>query len=427
MLSFWAAQGSPWVLGDALSKCAQLLFSFDIFAWLLLIAVLRYDVPTIVVWIIGLINPRAFSPPRYGGSWPLVSVIIAGRNPGPSIARTIQSVLDSGYPNVEVLYVDDFSTDGSVAFARSFERCGAVRVFASAQHNGKPANLNVGIAMARGELAFVLDADSEIEYGTLHRLVAYFTDTNVGGVAANIFLRNARANLLTRIQVIEYALNNSMARLWRAGVGLLPILPGAASMFRLSTLRELGGYDNGLGDDTDLTLRLRKCGWRLKFALEARVWTELPATLPQLFRQRTRWARNMVKIRLRKHADLINPLRYGWSNSLVAADNLLFRVALPLYATGAVIYRVFFHDSGEPLILTALYAVMVFLVLCRVLVANDVVHSPPLKYAVLLPLYPFYRVMLRTVEVIAIVRELLRIRLYHPYVPKRIWFAIPYR
>jgi len=427
LFHFWTTELSPWVISDGVGKSMQALLSFDIFAWLFVIVVLRYDVPTFVLWIVSLVRPRAFSPPLWDAAWPPISVIIAGRNPGPMIERTIRSVLECGYPGVEIIYVDDCSSDDSASYGRSFERSGAVRVFASEQHNGKPASLNIGIALARGELAFILDSDAEIEYGTLHRLAAYFTDPQVGGVAGNILLRNAKVNLLTRLQEVEYALNGSIARLWRSGIGLLPILPGAASMFRLSLLRELGGYDSGLGDDTDMTIRIRKCGWRTKFALDARMWTDQPVSLLPLLAQRIRWARNMAKIRVLKHFDLINPFKYGLSNAVLAADNLAFRVILPIYATVAILVRVFFHGSSEPVIVTALYVYLVVLLLCRVLIANDIARTPPLGDMILIPLYPFYRAMLRTIEVVAIVRELLRIQPYHPYVPRRIWSAMEYR
>ena len=426
LIHFLGVPVSPSTFDDVVSRLPTLLGSANLFVWLFVIIVLRYDVPAFIVWIINMFNPRAFRPPWNGEPYqPSVSVIIAGRNPGAGIRQTISTVLESGYPRVEVLYADDFSTDDSVSQARAFERTGLVRVFASQQHTGKPSNLNIAIFMARGELAFVLDSDTEIEPGTIERMVAYFRDPRVGAVTANIFVRNAKQNLLTRLQEVEYALNGSVVRLWRSQVGLLPILPGAASMFRTSALRQLGGYDTGLGDDTDMTLRMRKVGWKLVFVLDARVWTDQPHTWPQLFRQRIRWERNMVKIRLRKHADLINP-RYGWDNTIIALDNWIFRVILPVYAVFAIIHGLFLFGTERAVIFTSLYAILVFLVACRVLIASDLARTPPLYDLILTPLYPIYRFILRAVDVYAIVREALRIGLYHPYVPRRIWKEIPH-
>jgi cellulose synthase/poly-beta-1,6-N-acetylglucosamine synthase-like glycosyltransferase len=399
----------------------------DAVAWLLIVGFIRFDVPAFAFWVAKLVHPRAFGPMQGRGAYlPSVSVIIAGRNPGKEIRRTIRSLLDSGYPKLEIVYVDDFSTDDSVVHAREFERTGRVRVFAAAQHNGKPSNLNVALAAARGELAFVLDADTEVEHGTIARLVAYFRDPEVGAVSADIHVRNASANLLTRIQEIEYALNGSIARSWHAQIGLLPILPGAASMFRMSALRELGGYDTGLGDDTDMTLRMRKRRqWRLKYALEARIWTDQPENLRSLLRQRMRWTRNMVKVRLHKHRDLFTP-RYGWQNLVLAIDIALFRVCLPLFSSWAIAWGLLTNFGERAVVFTSLYVFALFFVFCKVLIANDVAGTPPFFDFFLIPLYLPYRLILRTGDAIAIVRETLRIRLYHPYVPKRIWDEIPH-
>jgi poly-beta-1,6-N-acetyl-D-glucosamine synthase len=422
VFQFLSASMSPQVIGDAVSHWRELLFSGDIFVLFFVVTLLRFDLPAFILWVINLVRPAAFRAPAYSeADLPMISVIVAGRNPGAGIRKTIRSVLDSGYPRVEVLYADDYSTDDSVVHARTFEKTGLVRVFASARHNGKPTNL-----MARGELSFVLDADAEVEYGTLHRLAAYFQDARVGAVSANILVRNASQNLLTRLQEVEYALNGSIARLWRSKLELLPILPGAASIFRTSALRSVGGYDTGLGDDTDMTLKMRKQGWRLGFSLDARIWTDQPYTIPGLIRQRTRWARNMVKVRLRKHKDFINPFRYGWKSTILAVDNLIFRVLFPGYATYAILMRLTVYGSDKPLFFTSLYLLTVFFTCSRILMVNDLSGTPPLYELILAPLYPFYRLMLRTAEVFAEVRELLRVGLYHPYVPKRIWSEIPH-
>ena len=427
LITFLQQGISAGTLGELAYNWRVILFSTDPLVWLFVIGVLRYNVGAWVLWLTYVFNRRALFPTvPNDGYLPMVSVIIAGRNPGQSIERTIRSCLDSGYPNVEVLYSDDFSVDGSAVYARPYEVTGRVRVFASEQHSGKPTNLNIALMMARGELAFVVDADSELEFGTITRLVQYFRDPHVGAVSAEIYVRNATDNLLTRLQEIEYALNFTTARIWRAKLGMLPILPGAAAMFRMRAIRGgLGGYDTGLGDDTDMTIRMIKLGWDLKYAAGARVWTDCPSTLPTLLRQRIRWARNMVKVRIGKHRDLAT-FRYGVRPALAFWDIILFRFILPIWATYTIIMGLALHFGDRTFLLTNFYAIATVLVLFRVLIANDVSGQPPLFDTLLMPLYLPYRFMLRTADVYAMIRELLRIKKYHPYVPKRIWAQIPH-
>jgi len=340
----------PHHLGDGIAAFVALAHGSNVFFWILAYIVVRYQLPPLLVWLVHLFRPHAYDSPPLGafaGAQPLVSVIIAGRNPGSAIATCIESVLRSEYRNLEIIYADDYSTDDSVALARRFERTGVVRVFASDPHLGKQLNLNLGLALARGEFVFQLDADSQIEPDTIHKMLPYFHDPRVGAVSPSIRPRNAADSLLTRFQCIEYALMFTLVQLWRAPLGAIVIVPGMGGMFRTSALRALGGYDPGLGEDTDITLRLRKARWRLAFALEGRISTNVPQALGHLVSQRSRWTRNMVKIRLRKHRDLAT-FRYGVKEALIYYENVLNRTFITEITFFVALSARIFHGSESP-------------------------------------------------------------------------------
>ncbi len=414
----------PLFLGDLPRVLWLLLGSMNFYFWLIAIMAIRFSLPDIVLWFAALYDHSIVGNGLAYPTRPVVTVLIAGRNVADTIVPTIRSVLSSGYENVEVIFVDDGSVDSSVQRARLLEKSKRVRVFGTGVHSGKPSSLNIGLNMANGEFTFILDADSEVQVGSISRLLAQFTAQDVGGVAANLRVRNAGENLLTRLQECEYAMNVSVARLWRAKLGIASILPGAGSMFRTQALREIGGFDTGLGDDTDMTLRLRKGRWRLGFAPEAIVWTDVPNRMGWLLRQRSRWARNMVKIRLHKQGDLGNPFRYGLRNAVLFVDLLLVRIIIPFLGLGGAVYYIVREPFGTPILLTGLYWVTLFFLMIRLLIANDLVHTPVLSRLWMIPLYPFYRLPVRIVELLSIIRELLGIRKWHPYVPKKIWQQI---
>ncbi len=276
-----------------------------------------------------------------------------------------------------------------MARARKWEKTGRVRVFEAKNHNGKPGSLNIGLVMARGEFIFVPDADCEMQPGIIQHLLAPFADAKVGAVSANLRVRNAPRNWVTRFQECEYALNVSISRLWRAPLNLLSILPGAGSMFRADAIRQLGGYDSGLGDDTDLTLRLRKQGWKLRFALDAIVWTDVPDHYGWLLRQRSRWTRNMVKIRLHKQGDLYHFWRFGIVNAIVFFDILLFRVILPFLALWSVLYFILIDPFATPALLTVVYWLTTFFIFIKLLIAHDIAATPRLKNALAGAALPF--------------------------------------
>jgi cellulose synthase/poly-beta-1,6-N-acetylglucosamine synthase-like glycosyltransferase len=353
--------------------------------------------------------------------------MIAGRNPGYSIVTCIESILNSDYKNVEVIFADDYSTDNSVELARTFERTGKVRVIANANHSGKPANLNVALMFAKGEFIFVLDADSQIFPNTLHNMLPYFEDQSVGGVSPSILVRNTRASLLTRFQEFEYVMTYTLNQLWRDRLNMIMILSGMGTMFRASAMRSLGGYDMGLGDDTDITIRLRKAKWKLRTSLRGQISTDVPVTLGHLMRQRSRWTRNMVKMRLRKHRDLGSG-RYGFTNAFCFWEQVVNRVIHPYVIVGLALYMHFYRGADTPVVVGGLYIFGTAILVTKFLIGHDMTHGEP-KFRTafwLVPFYMLYRLPLLAVQIFQVAREVLMISPWHPYVPRRIWDDIPH-
>jgi len=407
-----------------------LLRSTNLIFWAVTLIFIRYQFPVLALYAGYLIKPWKFEPPplrTYAGREPLVSFIIAGRNPGYSIVTCIESVLKSNYKNVEVIFADDYSTDDSVELARSYEPTGKVRVIANANHSGKPANLNVALMFVRGEFVFVLDADSQIYPDTVHNMLPLFDeDEQVGGISPSILVRNWRNTLLTRFQSFEYVMTYILNQLWRDRLGMIMILSGMGTMFRTSALRSLGGYDMGLGDDTDITIRLRKTQWKLRTSLRGCISTDVPETLPHLLRQRSRWTRNMVKMRLRKHRDMGSG-RYGFVNAFCFYEQVLNRVIHPYFIVGLVLYMHLFKGADTPVVIGGLYAFGTAILICKFLIGHDMTHGrPSLGVFWLVPFYMLYRLPLLGVQVVQVARELLMISPWHPYVPRRIWDKIPH-
>jgi glycosyltransferase involved in cell wall biosynthesis len=123
-----------------------------------------------------------------------VSVVIPAYNERAGIEATLNSLLASHYP-MEIIVVDDGSTDGTAAAVERFRLLG-VRLIRQA-NAGKPAALNTGIAHASHRLLVLLDGDTVFERNTIHHLVQPFADPEVGAVAGNAKVAN-RTGLLGR-------------------------------------------------------------------------------------------------------------------------------------------------------------------------------------------------------------------------------------
>ncbi|GAB3809296.1 glycosyltransferase family 2 protein [Micromonospora zhanjiangensis] len=216
-----------------------------------------------------------------------VSVIVPAYNEAANIAATVRSLVDSRYPRLEVIVVDDGSSDGTADIVAALGLRG-VRVIRQA-NAGKPAALNTGARHARGDLLVLVDGDTVFQPDTVHHLVQGFADPAVGAISGNTKVANRR-RLLGRWQHLEYVIGFNLDRRMYDVLGCMPTIPGAIGAFRREVFAAVGGVPTGtLAEDTDLTMAVLRAGWEVVYEERAIAWTEAPASLRQLWRQRYRW------------------------------------------------------------------------------------------------------------------------------------------
>ena len=182
---------------DRSSALQWLLF----FAPVLLLEVPQYYVPLIVTsWakLTGRLEGERPSAPepksnrvRSVRRWPMVSVVVAGRNEGGSIEACIRSLVDQGYPNLEIIVVDDHSDDDTYKIAKRYAKKGMIRVIRNNEgrgRSGRPTASNLGMRFANGEILVSLDADTTFDKGLIEALVRPFDDPKIGIVAGNVLV-----------------------------------------------------------------------------------------------------------------------------------------------------------------------------------------------------------------------------------------------
>ena len=158
------------------------------------------------------------------------------------------------------------------------------------KNSGKPKALNAGIRAAKHEIIIMIDGDTVFEPDTVRLLAQPFADPTVGAVAGNVKIAN-RDELIGRMQHIEYVVGFNIDRRVQDVTGSIITVPGAGGSFRRKALLQVGGMSTDtLAEDTDLTIALGRAGWRVVFEERARAWTEAPATMAQLWKQRYRWS-----------------------------------------------------------------------------------------------------------------------------------------
>ncbi|MEV6290529.1 bifunctional polysaccharide deacetylase/glycosyltransferase family 2 protein [Streptomyces sp. NPDC051896] len=300
---------------------------------------------------------------RRGRSWgpPVtepVSVIVPAYNESAGIEAAVRSLVASDHP-VEVIVVDDGSTDGTADLVESL-RLPGVRVIRQ-ENAGKPAALNTGLAAASCELVVMVDGDTVFEPGTVRTLVQPFADPRVGAVSGNAKVVN-RGGLLGRWQHIEYVIGFNLDRRLFDLAQCMPTVPGAVGAFRRRALLDLGGVsDVTLAEDTDLTMALCRDGWRVVYEEGAVAWTEAPASLNALWRQRYRWCYGTLQAMWKHRGALVQRGAAGKLGRRGLVYLLLFQVLLPLLAPVVDIFAVYGLVFLDPLRIAGLWLAFLLL------------------------------------------------------------------
>ena len=274
---------------------------------------------------------RGQEAPAPGEAPPAVTVLIPAFNEEKVIVTTIERILASDHPNMEVLVIDDGSKDHTAYIVRShFMREPRVGVI-SIPNGGKANALNVGMASARSDVIVALDADTQFETTTISRLVRWFTDPTIGAVAGNAKVGN-RINMITRWQALEYIVAQNLERRALSALDTLTVVPGAVGAWRRDVLMELGGFPaDTLAEDQDLTIHIQTKGYRVHFDSEAVAWTEAPATVSGLAKQRFRWAYGTLQC-LWKYRRVTFNSDYGELGLVALPQVWLFQIVLTTLA-----------------------------------------------------------------------------------------------
>jgi cellulose synthase/poly-beta-1,6-N-acetylglucosamine synthase-like glycosyltransferase/peptidoglycan/xylan/chitin deacetylase (PgdA/CDA1 family) len=259
---------------------------------------------------------------------PPAAIIVPAYNEEVVIERCVRSLAASAYPSFEVIVVDDGSTDrtAELVAALTLENVRLVR-----QDNaGKAAALNTGVEQTDSEVVVMVDADTLFEHDTLRRLVRPLADPVVAAVSGNTKVGN-RSGLLGRWQHIEYVIGFNLDRRMYDVLQCTPTVPGAVGAFRRDVLAAIGGVPGDtLAEDTDLTLAIGRAGKRVVYAEDARAWTEAPAALGALWRQRYRWSFGTMQAIFKHRRALISrEPRERRIGRRALPYMLLFQIALP--------------------------------------------------------------------------------------------------
>lgn len=211
----------------------------------------------------------------------LVSVVIVVYNARRHLSRCVGAVLAQSYPRVEILVVDNASSDGSADEVAARFPQPQVRLVRAGRNLGYAGGNNLGFAHARGDYVAVLNPDTEVESTWLAALVeALEADPAAGLATSKILLFDRRDRINTCGNDVHYT-----GLAFCRGLGCpataftaattVPAVSGAAFLIRRDLLLWLGGFDERFFlylEDTDLSWRAALAGFACLFVPDSVVY-----------------------------------------------------------------------------------------------------------------------------------------------------------
>jgi cellulose synthase/poly-beta-1,6-N-acetylglucosamine synthase-like glycosyltransferase len=305
---------------------------------------------------------------------PRISVLAPAYNEEVTAEESVRALLTLRYPQLEVVLVNDGSTDGTLAvlseafalepihpvYWRRIDTRPVIAVYSSRtdprlvvvdkRNGGKADALNAALNMAQGELVCAIDADTVLEPDALLRMARPFlVDPQVFAAGGTIRVANgstvtggrvdrirAPRTFLAGAQAVEYLRAFLIGRLGWNRLGGNLIISGAFGLFRREAVMAAGGYvHDTVGEDMELVARLRRqaraegASDRVQFVPDPVAWTEAPDTLAVLGRQRDRWQRGLADVLWRHRRMMLNP-RYGVLGTVVFPYFVLVELLAPV-------------------------------------------------------------------------------------------------
>jgi cellulose synthase/poly-beta-1,6-N-acetylglucosamine synthase-like glycosyltransferase len=325
---------------------------------------------------------------------PSFSIIVPVKSEEKVVKRILNALLNLDYPlkKIEIIVVDDGSTDDTSKMCRDYVRCypNQIRYLQRPTSKGKPSALNYAFQHARGEIIATFDADNVPEPDTLRIAAKYFEDSAIDAVQGRIDSINADENMLTKCVSREMAIFYDAYLRGKAALDLFVPLAGTCQFIRRKVLVETGGWEEeSLSEDMEMSVRLIEKGYRIGYAPEIRAWQEYPASITAFLRQRNRWFRGCMTVALR-YGKLLTKL----NRQCVDAEIMLFGSYMFILCLMCFFVTIFTFFVPSSLVFASVVQVTSLLVIAGLLCSGVamVLVSKPRKLANILwiPFLYFY-------------------------------------
>ena len=268
-------------------------------------------------------------------------------------------------------------------------------------HIGKAKALNKGLQYVDTDYTITVDSDTTLHPLAIRNIMKKLvnSDKKTVATAGCLFVKNAKKSFVTKLQEWDYSLGIFGVKLIQGNYNSTLVAQGAFSAYKTAQLKEIGGWQNCVGEDIVLTWELLSRGYTTNFSKNAIAFTEVPETLNSLGKQRKRWARGMIeafkKVKVLSSKDLNFKSKFlMFLNIFFLFIDLALLIFVPL---GLILLAL-----GSQLLIGWLSLLVIFLglILCLLIeyrrrcMLNDIDYKPKrrsvLAFIIYILLYAFF-------------------------------------
>ncbi|HBH3652016.1 TPA: glycosyltransferase family 2 protein [Clostridioides difficile] len=287
--------------------------------------------------------------------YPMISILVPAHNEAKVIGRTVESLLLLNYPKskMELIVINDNSSDNSKEILENIKdrynnyNFTIINTDSLTGGKGKSNALNIGYTISKGDFIAVYDADNTPDKNALRYLVqTTVMNDELGAVIGKFRTRNKNKNLLTKFINIETLSFQWMSQAGRWQLFNLCTIPGTNFILRRSIIEEIGGWDSkAIAEDTEISFRIYKLGYKIKLVPQSITWEQEPETVKVWIKQRTRWAKGNIYVLMKYIKNIFKQGR----NKIVFDIAYFFSVYF-LFLTSVIISDILFVLSISKLV-----------------------------------------------------------------------------
>ncbi|AWH76721.1 glycosyltransferase [Clostridioides difficile] len=287
--------------------------------------------------------------------YPMISILVPAHNEAKVIGRTVESLLLLNYPKskMELIVINDNSSDNSKEILENIKdrynnyNFTIINTDSLTGGKGKSNALNIGYTISKGDFIAVYDADNTPDKNALRYLVQTIVmNDELGAVIGKFRTRNKNKNLLTKFINIETLSFQWMSQAGRWQLFNLCTIPGTNFILRRSIIEEIGGWDSkAIAEDTEISFRIYKLGYKIKLVPQSITWEQEPETVKVWIKQRTRWAKGNIYVLMKYIKNIFKQGR----NKIVFDIAYFFSVYF-LFLTSVIISDILFALSISKLV-----------------------------------------------------------------------------